>query len=73
MKFFLFVLKILNENEILALIKDHNSGTNMQKMMCDKPNLDLVNMNAYIKFGEILSICSQDIEWNRNFGVNQGP
>ena len=30
--------------------------------MCNNPNVDLVNMNAYIKFGEILSICSQDIE-----------
>ena len=29
-------------------------------------------MNAYIKFGEILSICSQDIERKRNFGINQG-
>ena len=24
-------------------------------------------MNAYIKFGEILSICSQDIEQKRNY------
>ena len=38
------------------------SGTNVQKIMCNNPELDLVNMNAYIKFGEILSICSQDIE-----------
>ena len=30
-------------------------------------------MNAYIKFGEILSICFQDIEGKQNFGVNQGP
>ena len=30
-------------------------------------------MNAYIKFGEILSFCSQYIEEKRNFGVNQGP
>ena len=29
-------------------------------------------MNANIKFDEILSICSQDIERKRNFGVNQG-
>ena len=29
-------------------------------------------MNAYIKLVEILSICSQDIERKRNFGVNQG-
>ena len=41
--------------------------------MCNNPKPDLVNMNAYIKFGEILSICSQDIERKRNFGVNQGP
>ena len=31
--------------------------------MCNNPNIDLVNMNAYMKFGEILSICSQDIKW----------
>ena len=41
--------------------------------MWNNPNLDLVNMNAYIKFGEIPSICSQDIEWKQNYGVNQGP
>ena len=28
-------------------------------MLCNNPNLDLVNMNAYIKFGEILPIGSQ--------------
>ena len=41
--------------------------------MCNNPNIDLVNRNAYIKFGEILSIYSQDIERKQNFGVNQGP
>ena len=42
-------------------------------MMCNNPNIYLVNMNAYIKFGEILSSCSQDIERQRNFGIiNQG-
>ena len=30
--------------------------------MLEKPNLDLVNINAYTKFGKILSFCSQDIE-----------
>ena len=45
----------------------------MQKMSCDNPNIDLVNMNAYIKFDEILSISSQDIERKQNFGINQGP
>ena len=41
--------------------------------MCNKPNIELVNMNAYIKFGEILSICSQDIDRKQNFDVIQGP
>ena len=30
-------------------------------------HIDLVNMNAYIRFGEILSISSQDIERKRTF------
>ena len=34
----------------------------MGKRMCNNPKLDLVNMNAYIKFGESLSICSQGME-----------
>ena len=34
--------------------------------MCNNPNIDLVNMNAYIKFGELMTICSQDIEWKQN-------
>ena len=31
-------------------------------MKCNNPNVDLANIIAYIKFGEILSIGSQDIE-----------
>ena len=30
-------------------------------------------MNAYIKFGEKMSVSSQDIVRKQNFGVNQGP
>ena len=60
-------------NKFLAQIKGHNSGTNVQKMTGNNPNIDLVNTNAYTKFGEILSFCSQDIERRRKFGVNQGP
>ena len=41
--------------------------------MCNNPNLDLININALYKFGEIQSICSQDIERMQNFGINQGP
>ena len=42
--------------------RGHNSDINVGKMISNNPNVDLFNMNAYIKFGEILSICSQDIE-----------
>ena len=73
MKFCQFILKILSGSEILALFKGHNSGTNVRKIMCNNLNVDLVNMNVYIKFVEILSICFQDIKRKRNFGVNQGP
>ena len=37
------------------------------------PNLDLINVNVYTKFGLILSIDSQDIERKWNFEINQGP
>ena len=30
-------------------------------------------MNAYIKFGEIMSIYSQDIERKQNSDLNEGP
>ena len=36
-----------------------------QKMMCKNYNLDFVNINAYTKFGDILSICFEDIELKR--------
>ena len=45
----------------------------MPKMMCYNLNLDLVDINAYIRFGEILSIFPQDIEQYQHFSVNQGP
>ena len=54
-------------------MKGHNSGTNARKMTCNDPKLDIVNINAYIKFGEVLPIGAQDIERIRNFGVNKGP
>ena len=42
-------------------------------MICNNPKLDLVNINAYIKFAEILSICSQDNEQKWNYdGRNDG-
>ena len=41
--------------------------------MCNNPNLDLVDINAYTKFGELLSICSEYIERKQNYdGQNDG-
>ena len=65
-KFHQFILKILSGNKILISIKGHNSVKNLWKLKCNNPNLDLVNINAYAKFGQIPSIRSQDIERKRN-------
>ena len=67
------VLKILSGNEILTLIKGRNSVKILRKMTGNNPKLDLVNADAHTKFGQILSIRSQDIERKRNSDVNQGP
>ena len=40
--------------------------------MGNNPNQDLVNVDVHTKFGQILSICSQDIERKRNSEINQG-
>ena len=37
-----------SQDEILALIKGHNSGTNLGKMICNNPKLDHDNINAHI-------------------------
>ena len=44
----------------------------MRKRMCNNPKLDLVNVNAYIKFGENLSICSQDTEQKHFLALIKG-
>ena len=62
-KFYQLVLKILSRNEIRASI--------VQEMMGNNLNLDVFNIIVYTKFGKILSIYSQDIEWKPNYdGVN---
>ena len=42
-------------------------------MTVNNPNIDHVNIKAYIKFGEILSICFKDIEWKQISDIDQGP
>ena len=50
---------------------------NVRKMMRNTPNLDLVNIIGYTKFGGIQSFCSQDIErkqyFEGNSDINQRP
>ena len=50
------MLQILSRNVILTYIKGHNSDINLKKKTGNNPNLDLDNINAYIKVGEILSV-----------------
>ena len=68
-----FVLKILSGNETLTLFKGRNSVKILRKMMGNNPNLDLVNVDVHTKFGQILSIRSQDNKRKRNSDMNQGP
>ena len=71
-KFCQLVLKILSGNESLTSIKGCNSAANLRKMTLYNPNLDLINCNMYTKFGLILSIGSQGIEWKQSSDINQG-
>ena len=71
-RFCQFVLKILTENKILTSIKGLNSVKILRKMMGNNHKLELVNVDVHTKFGQILSICSQDIERKQNFDINQG-
>ena len=56
----------------MTALRGYNSATNKQNMGGTNPNLDLINIIA-LKFGEIISICSQDIDRNLNSDVYQGP
>ena len=60
------------------LYSDINQGLLLRqnfakKMTGNNAKLDHVNVDVHIKFGQILSNCSQDIEQKRNSDVNQGP
>ena len=65
-------LKTLSSNKVLTSIKGHNPVKNEQKITVNNPNIEIVNINAYTKFGEILSICSPDIECKRKSDIDQG-
>ena len=52
-------------------IKGRNSVKILRKMT-GNPKLGLVDVDVHTKFGQILSIHSQDIERKRNSDVNQG-
>ena len=72
-RFCQYVLKLLSGNEILTLIKDHNSVKILRKMTGNNTKLDIVKVDVHTKFGLILSIRSQDIEQKRNSDISQGP
>ena len=55
----------MSGNKILTITKGYNCTVYLQKLMCNNPNLDLVNNNDSAKFGLILSICSKNIEQKR--------
>ena len=71
-RFCQFVLNILSGNKILTSIKGINSVKILRKMTGNNPKLDIVNVDVHTKFGQILSIHSQDIERKQNSDINQG-
>ena len=59
--------------KIMMSIKGRNSVKIVRNFMTgNNPKLDHVNVDVHTKFGQILSIPSQDIERKRNSDVNQG-
>ena len=58
---------------MLRIIKGHNFVVNLLKLTFKNRTQELINLNAYAKFGLIPSICSQDIEWKQNSDNNKGP
>ena len=50
-KFCPLVLKILSGNEILTSIKGRNSVVNFRNLTLYNPNLDIIYVNRYTKFG----------------------
>ena len=72
-RFCQFIIKILSGNEILTSVKGCNSFKILRKMTGNNSKLDLVNVDVHTKFGQILSIRSQDIERKQNFdGITEG-
>ena len=63
----------IEQKQILMPYRGHNFVTYLWKTTGKNPiDTDLVNINAFIKFGQILSICSKDTERKRNSDMNQG-
>ena len=54
-------------------IKGRNSVKILRKMTGNNHKLNHVNVDVHIKFGQILSIPSEDIERKQNSDINQGP
>ena len=52
-------------SELFARVRQTMTGNN--------PKLDLINVDAHKKIGQILTICSQGFEQKQNSDINQGP
>ena len=69
----LFLLKILNKNQIRTLINGSNYVANLRKTTIYDTNIDIVNDMVNTEVGLNRSIRFQDIEQKLNSDVNQGP
>ena len=65
-----FTAMILSRNELLTIAKGNNCVGYLLKLTRVNPNLNLVNINAYLHLGQIPSNCSQYTERKRKYNNN---
>ena len=64
-KFCPLVLKILSGNEILTSIEGHNSVVNLRNLTLYNPNLDIILVNVYTKFGKFCPLVFKILRGNK--------
>ena len=71
-KFHQFFPKLSVGHEIPTSIKGHSSVIYLRELVRSNPNLDVFNINAYARFGQIPATSSQDVERKLNSDINRG-
>ena len=68
MKIACYLLKLSSWNENMGVSRADNSVNILQNLPISNPKPDLLNVNAYSKFGENPLLFTQVIVWKRKYG-----